>query len=140
MISAFDSDVLIYAADPDNPLGRRVAALFSGATSTLTAGVGSVLLLPEVLSRPQRQGSTEELLRLGALLTRLDLYPVDQATADLATTVAATYRLHCADAVHLATAIAAGADCFITNNRRDFGRPISEVDVVFPEDLPDPEN
>lgn len=53
-MDAFDADVLIYAAVPGHPLGQRVASLFQSATPTTTAGVGSVLLLPEVLSRPLR--------------------------------------------------------------------------------------
>jgi hypothetical protein len=40
--------------------------------------------------------------------------------------------------VHLATAVVAGADRFITNNRRDFAVSISEVDVTYPEDLDEP--
>ena len=44
-----------------------------------------------------------------------------------------------ADATHLATAVAAGADRFITNNQRDFPQTIEEIDVVYPADLPDPE-
>jgi hypothetical protein len=39
--------------------------------------------------------------------------------------------------VHLATAVAAGADRFITNNTSDFKKSITEVDVVFPEELPE---
>jgi hypothetical protein len=40
--------------------------------------------------------------------------------------------------VHLATAVAAGADRFITNNTADFGTDIVEIDVTSPSDLPDP--
>ncbi len=29
-----------------------------------------------------------------------------------------------------------GAHRFITNNSKDFGRPIKEIDVTFPADLP----
>ena len=36
----------------------------------------------------------------------------------------------------MVTAVAAGADRFITDNKRDFARPISEVDVTYP-DLPE---
>jgi hypothetical protein len=33
--------------------------------------------------------------------------------------------------VHLATAVHAGADRFITNNRRDFSPDITELDVTY---------
>jgi predicted nucleic acid-binding protein len=68
----------------------------------------------------------------------MDLLPVDQATADLATALGASYGLHAADAVHLATAVNAGADRFITNNRSDFPKSVVEVGITYPEDLPDP--
>ena len=139
-MDAFDADVLIYAAVPDHPLGGRVLALFpAGPARTVgRVGVGSALLLPEVLSKPLRDGQAGALTMLSALLARLDLHPVDRATAELATVLAARYRLRAADSVHLATAVAMGAKRFITSNRRDFTQDITEVDVTYPDDLPDP--
>lgn len=140
-MDAFDADVLIYAAVPDHVLGRRVRALFPveplGKPGP-TAGIGSVLLLPELLSKPMRDRADEELAALGALLGRIDLLSVDQATAELATALAASYGLRSADAVHLATAVGAAADRFITNNRSDFPKSISEIAVTYPDDLADP--
>ncbi len=50
---AFDAEVLIDAADLSNALGRRVAALFEVDPEVLAyVGVGSVLLVPEVLTEP----------------------------------------------------------------------------------------
>jgi predicted nucleic acid-binding protein len=137
-MDAFDADVLIYAAVPGHPLGRRVAALFREAPSGTTAGIGSVLLLPEVLGKPLRDGSTDEIRVLAGLLARLDLVPVDRATAERATALASRYRLKTTDATHLATAVGLGADRFITNNKRDFGAQIEEIDITFPAALPDP--
>jgi predicted nucleic acid-binding protein len=137
-VDAFDADVLIYAAVAGHRLGGPVRALFPidpvegrGAF----AGIGSLLLLPELLTKPLREGATDELDELGALLSRLDLRPVDEATALLATALGAAYRLRAADAVHLATAVNAGADRFITNNAADFPKTITEVDITYPVDL-----
>jgi len=138
-VDAFDSDVLIYAAAKDHDLGRRVRALFPKAPvkgSAPAAGIGSVLLLPEVLTRPTRDGAHAELAELVVLLSYIDLRPLDAATAELATVLGATYGLRAADAVHLATAVAAGADRFMTNNSKDFPRSIVEIDVTYPTDLP----
>jgi predicted nucleic acid-binding protein len=137
-MDAFDADVLIYAAVPGHPLGRRVAALIASAGTGTPAGTGSVLLLPEVLGKPLRDGTTGEVRILAALLARLDLRPVDLATAELATSLSARYKLKAADAVHLASAVGIGADRFITNNQRDFRREITEVDITYPADLADP--
>ena len=140
-MDAFDADVLIYAASADHPLGRRVRALFPSEPITTTgaaAGIGSVLLIPEVITKPLRQNASDELEALGALLARLDLRPVDEATAELAAALGAAYGLRAADAVHLATAVAAGADRFLTNNQSDFPKTIGELDVVYADELPAP--
>jgi predicted nucleic acid-binding protein len=135
-MDAFDADVLIFAAAPEHPLGRHVLDLFQPSRGR-QVGTGSLLLLPEVLSEPRRLGRTSELQALTSLLTRIDLRPVDLAVAELATVLAAKYRLRASDATHLATAVNLGADRFITNNQRDFPRSIGEVQVTYPADLPD---
>jgi predicted nucleic acid-binding protein len=133
-MDAFDADVIVYAAAAGNPLGRRVRRLFSDASSRYV-GVGSVVLLPEVLAKPIREGAVDEITAITKLLSRLDLRAGDPIIAEAATSLAAAYRLRAADAFHLATAVMAGADRFITNNRRDFGSSITEIEVVYPDAL-----
>lgn len=137
-MDGFDADVLVYAAVSDHPLGRRIRTLF-GEEHEGFAGVGSVLLIPELLTKPMRSGSSQDIAGLASLLGRLDLRPVDLSTAELAAALGASYRLRAADAVHLATAVAAGADRFLTNNSKDFPRSITEIDITYPGDLPDAE-
>lgn len=142
-MDAFDADVLIYAAVQGHPLGRRVRALFPSnpvVGRPGLSGVGSVLLLPEVLSRPMRNRATGQIALLVALLGRLELRSVDARTAQLATTLGAAHELRAADAVHLATAVIAGADRFITNSRKDFAESITEIAVTYPERLDDPDD
>jgi predicted nucleic acid-binding protein len=137
-MGAFDADVLIYAASPGHVLGVRVLALFRDASPSeegQVTGVGSTLLLPELLTRPTLDGPVEEVATLAGLLARLDLRPVDGAIASLAVTLGAAYRLRTVDAVHLATAVAARADRFITNNSREFPRSIKETPVTYTADL-----
>ncbi|GAA2183658.1 hypothetical protein GCM10009785_28190 [Brooklawnia cerclae] len=132
-MTAFDADVIIYAAAKGHPLGTRVAALFAGADPV---GTGSVLLLTEVLTKPMRNDpNSDETATLISLLSRLELHPFDEATARLALALAISYGLHAADAAHLATAVASGADRFLTNNHKDFPQTITEIDVVYPDDL-----
>src|SRR5690348_12006845 len=138
-MDCFDADALIYAAIPGHPLGQRVAALFQEAGPGGVAGAGSVLLLPEVLAKPLRDGTPDEVRILAGLLARLDLRPVDRATAELATALAGRYRLRAADATHLATAVGVGANRFITNNQRDFPTTITEIRVTYPADLQRPD-
>jgi predicted nucleic acid-binding protein len=125
----------------DHPLSRRVRTLFDDEGPAVTgsvAGVGSVLLFPELLTKPTRDGAHDEVAALAALLARLDLRPLDEQIATLATALGARYGLRAADAVHLATAVAYGADRFITNNSADFPTTITEIDVTYPDQLPDP--
>ena len=136
-MDCFDADAVIYAAIPGHPLGQRVAVLFRKAGADDLVGAGSVLLLPEVLSKPLRDGTPDEVRILAGLLARLDLRPVDRATAELATALSSRYRLRAADATHLATAVGLGADRFITNNQRDFPTTITEIRITYPADLPD---
>jgi predicted nucleic acid-binding protein len=130
-LTAFDADVLIYAAVPEHPLGAPVAALLGAQ-----GGVGSVLLLPEVLVKPMRaDAESAEVDDLIRIVGRLRLLPFDQATAELAVALAVKYGLRAADATHLSTAVSAHADRFVTNNRKDFSRDIAEIDIVYPEML-----
>lgn len=66
------------------------------------------------------------------------LRPTDVATAELATALGASYGLRAADAVHLATAVSAGADRFLTNHPSDFPETIAEIDITYPDELPEP--
>lgn len=137
-MDAFDADVLIYAAASGHPLGTAVRSLILDGSvlgEVPPARVGSVLLLPELLSKPRREGASSEVNELLGLLGRIELLAVDEATAALAVELGAAYRLRAADAIHLATAVGAGADRFITNNRADFDDAIQEIDVTYPDDL-----
>jgi len=139
VITAFDADALIYAAVDGHPLGTRVARLLDErpAESSAADAVGSVLLLTEVLAKPLRDDpDSDETAALVSLFSRLDLRPLDAPAARLALALAVAYGLRAADAAHLATAVAAGADRFVTNNRKDFPQSITEIDIVYPDELP----
>jgi predicted nucleic acid-binding protein len=126
-VDAFDSDALIYAARKD-PRGHLVRRLIDESASQC---FGSVVLLSEVFGMPtDRVNATEEQL-LVEILAVLDLKDVDYETAQLAGAMRAKYRLKTPDALHLATAVLWGAERFHTNNRKDFGQPIDEIEIVL---------
>lgn len=131
-VIAFDADVLIYSAVPDHPLGTKVAPLLEIEDGRC---VGSTLLLPELLIKPTRLGQAAERRALLAALARLELIAPDEAVCRLAVSLGAAYGLKMPDAVHLATAVQAGADVFVTNNRKDFGEKVLELRVAYPEAL-----
>jgi predicted nucleic acid-binding protein len=86
-------------------------------------------LYVELLLKPTRLGLRDEQASLELLLAQLDLYPTSHGCTQLAVRLGAHYRLKTVDAVHLATAVLAGADRFVTNNRRAFTKDIAEIDV-----------
>ena len=130
-MDAFDADVLIYAAAEGHELGSRVMPLLL----TDEVRVGSTMLLPELPAKPLLDGQEDEVIALGELLGTLSLLPCTETVGELAAVLAAQYGLRPMDAVHLATAVDAGADRFITNNSRDFDSRIVEIDVVRPGQL-----
>lgn len=107
--------------------------LFAAGSGTRL--VGSVLLVAEVLIKPVREQRTDEFDELIAILARLDLMNLSEMTAHRAVALGSSYGLKGPDACHLATAVEAGADRFITNNRKDFSKKITEIDVTYPTDL-----
>ena len=128
MSDAFDSDVLIYAANR-LAIGAAVAEL----VVALDDPIGSVILLPETLSKPIRRIDALEEQAIAGLLQHFELKSVNLEIAKASTTLGAKYGLRTADAIHLATAVVWGADRFHTNNRKDFGPHITEIEVVWPE-------
>jgi predicted nucleic acid-binding protein len=127
MSEAFDSDVLIYLVE-ENTFAPSIRRAMNEADGLL----GSVVLLPEVLSKPMRMGAEGEHADLTRVLALFDLKEVDLDVALAATTLGAKYGLRAADAIHLATAVVWGAERFHTNNRKHFGPHITEVEVVWP--------
>ena len=128
MRMAVDADVCIYAVSP-TPWTSDVRRMLAEADEL----VGSVLLPVEVLAKPLRTGAVREGESLQALLRRIRLLDLTLPIAALATTLAAEQGLHAADAVHLATAVEALADVFLTNNRSDFGRiSLDRPTIAFP--------
>ncbi|HEX5939292.1 MAG TPA: PIN domain-containing protein [Dehalococcoidia bacterium] len=131
---AFDADVLVYAAMPAHPFSRAIRGVLYELVQR--EGYGSVILITELLTKPTRQRHESELATLRLLLGYIELIDLDADLATKAVDLGAGYGLKLADAVHLATAIEARADRFLTNNKRDF-KPwmVSELEVVFPETL-----
>lgn len=127
MSDAFDSDVLIRAANPSS-LGDVDRAVLAERVDR----IGSVVLLPETMIKPYRMGAVPESARLTEILATFDLKPVDEDIADAAVTLGAKYGLRAPDAIHLATAVIWGAERFYTHNTKDFGEHITEIDVVVP--------
>lgn len=125
-MDAFDADIVIYASKGD-ARGDLLAQALTTAPDQ-PAGIGSTLLATETLVPGVDDANRP---RVEALLGGLALVPVDLRIARTAAVLRALYGLTSPDAVHLATAIVAGAERFVTGNRRDFAR-VCEIEIHHP--------
>jgi predicted nucleic acid-binding protein len=91
----------------------------------------SVLSLTESLVAPLRLGRAEIAATYRTIFTNfpnLDLVPVDVRAAEVAAELRTRHGLRTPDALHLAAAVAAGADAFITNDAAL--TRVTEVEVI----------
>ncbi len=109
--------------------------LFSYLNSSEAYGSTSIITLIEACIYPQRQGR-DDLVTIyeNALLhsRQVQMWPVNVEIAHRAVQLRAEYNIHVPDALHLATAITAGATLFVTNDRRL--QKVNEIEVLNFED------
>jgi predicted nucleic acid-binding protein len=116
-----DTNIVIYALEGYEAhadfLGQLLAALqqghFAGVTSELT--LAELLVGPFQLQRPDVASEYGAFLQSSKTLT---VFPVTRAVLIEAARQRAAYRLALPDAIHVATALAASFDVFLTNDRR----------------------
>ena len=120
-ILALDTSLFIYLVEKHPVFYAKVAPLFGAIDAGEVRGVTSVLTLLEVLVRPLQLGSTAlaDEFRVTVLSSQhLDVISVDSSIAELAARIRAQHGFRTPDAVHVATAQAAGADVFVTNDAK----------------------
>ncbi|OGO55635.1 MAG: hypothetical protein A2V85_12735 [Chloroflexi bacterium RBG_16_72_14] len=137
-----DANVLIYVIEANEEHGPRARAVIDaidqGAIRASLATVGQV----EVLTGPARAGDAAafELTAAAIRDVGLELTPLSAAVAEDAAWIRGQGGVELADAIHLASARAAGATAFITNDRGIKSRPGLEVlyldDMVPGQPLP----
>jgi predicted nucleic acid-binding protein len=126
---AIDANILIYVLEGVAPLGAAAQALLDAMEAgTFNASLATIGQL-EILTGPARREAAavfeETAEEIRAL--RLRLVALDPAVAEDAAWLRGQSALGLADAVHLASARAAGATAFVTNDRRIRSRPGLEV-------------
>ena len=110
----FDASVIIDFGEERERSMRVVTAFLRRIESNEIEAVGSVLLLPEVLTYT-RVNAIEETV-YSDFLAKMQLLPVSEEIAERATDYRVMYNLRTADAVHLATAIIAEAGALVTSD------------------------
>lgn len=138
---AFDTAPLIYFIEKHPDYFDRMLFVMRYVDEGLISGVSATMALTEVLVQPLRTGDTELAKRYEAVLMNskgFRLEPLTTPIARLAADLRARYNLKTPDAIHVATAVEAGCDGFLTN---DTGiKRVKEITVLVLDDLElDPE-
>lgn len=123
---ALDTCVLIYYVEEHPTYARLLAPLFAAVDEGARTAVCSELALAEVLVAPYRKRRRDLAMAYEQHLTRgrgLRLLPIDRSVLRGAAWLRATATVKTPDAIHLATAMAAKAGTFVTNDR-EFPRPL----------------
>jgi predicted nucleic acid-binding protein len=133
-----DTNCFIYEFDAVGPrtdyLHREV---FVPMRDGLQRAVVSSLAISELLVPRFRigdQNGARAMENRTYALPNLAVLPVERATAVRAAELRAEYGLRLVDAIHLATAILAGADGFLTNDRQ-FLRAADALPIFVIDDL-----
>jgi predicted nucleic acid-binding protein len=133
---AFDTTPLIYFIERNpkyialmRPIMRRVA-------SSKPIGIASYLVLAEVLVHPIKTGNailTQQYENVLVKSRDFQLIPIGEAVSKKAAELRAKYNLKTPDALHVASALVAGCDAFLTN---DSGiKRVTEITVLILDEL-----
>lgn len=111
---------LIYYIEENAQYIDRMDRIFRLLQDTSTQAVSSVITLTEVLNRPLQLGRMDLVRAYRAILISnpsVHLRMIDLIIAERAAQLRAEYNLRTPDALHIATALIAGCDAFLTNDR-----------------------
>ena len=132
----FDTAPLIYLVEKHPANFDRMFLIMQSVDSNLISGVASTIALTEVLVQPLRVGDRDLVNRYVAVMSRsrnFSLIPISTAIARRAADIRAHHHLQTPDALHVATAIEAGCDAFLTNDRGI--QRVTEIRVLVLDDL-----
>lgn len=133
---AFDTRIFIYHLEQNPKYCGLADCAFSWLDSGACMGVTSVITMTELLVKPYRETSEENVDTLYALLSTYPDFawiPSTLEIAALAAKIRASYRLRTPDALQAATAVHAQATAFVTND--PIFRRIPDFDTLILNDF-----
>ncbi|MDQ7036931.1 MAG: type II toxin-antitoxin system VapC family toxin, partial [Anaerolineae bacterium] len=114
----------------------KMDAIIKQVEETSIEVVSSVITLTEVLNHPIKQGNSQLEQEYRDILVNSSDYrllPITLTIAESAANLRARYNLRTPDALHVATAIEAQCDAFLTN---DLGiKRVSEITILLLDEL-----
>jgi predicted nucleic acid-binding protein len=135
---ALDSNVLIYLMEETPGRVDVAASLVDAVAVRRVDGILASVGLAEALVGPARAGDSAAFEQVAALIRDIGLLivPLDAAGAEHAAWIRGLTGCSLPDAIHLATARAAGATALVTNDRRI--RSMAGLEVLYLDDLAAP--
>ncbi len=114
MLIYMDSTVTIYLVEQVLPYLPLVEAHINAPGATLAV---SDLTRLECRVHPLMHNDPPRLAQFDAFFATVQVVDLSSAVFDLATTIRATYRFETADSIHIAAAVEARCDVFLTNDK-----------------------
>ncbi|MGH2462890.1 MAG: type II toxin-antitoxin system VapC family toxin [Candidatus Limnocylindria bacterium] len=131
-----DSNILIYVIERVDPWNRIAGELIDAVEAGATRATLSALGLAEILSGPARAGDLGHVERYDSEIRGIPGLAVESIGPDVAGDAAVIQGIRgmsLPDAIQLASARAAGASAFLTNDRRIRGS--AKLEVIYLDDL-----
>lgn len=126
-----DAAPVFYSVETVEPYATRVEGWFSQSGVEFVA---SDLTRLECRVKPLRDGAADLLVEFDLFFEAAvgEVVPLSKAVIDLATEIRAEYGFRTPDAIHLAAALTARCDVFLTNDHRLDRFPRIRIGVVEP--------
>jgi predicted nucleic acid-binding protein len=120
MLIYCDSVILVYYFDHTGPFNVRAANRLAALAAAGDQIAISDLVRLEYRVKPLKNADTTKLTLFDAFCSRSDvlLVPITTAVFERATLIRATHNFKLGDSIHLAAAVEAGCDRFLTNDTR----------------------
>jgi predicted nucleic acid-binding protein len=131
-----DTNILVYLLEDVAPLAASSQAIMDAVEARRVSAVLASIGLAELVTGPARSGDGALVEWYADELRSMAGLRIEPLSADIAVDAAiirGSRRIGLADAIHLATARAAGATAFITNDRSLRGS--TKLEVVYVDDL-----
>ena len=128
---ALDTVVFIYALEGNDKFGKRAEQIFIAIEQGECKGFASDLVLAELMVKPLQEGKPEIAEEYASELPNFPNLTFLAPTRDIIITAAklrSNSNLKLIDALHLATAINAGSQIFITNDTA-MKCDVSQIDI-----------
>ena len=131
-----DTAPFIYFTEQRAGYVDRMRSVFRRVVDGNMVAVVSTIVLPEILAKPLKESADELVAAYRSMFyytQGIILRPVSSSIADHAADLRAHYNLKTPDALHIATAMDAGCQAFLTNDL-DLRR-VGEIQMLALDDL-----